>query len=393
VIFNGVLAVAVLAATPRPLERRSVSPAALAPPFPCMHLTKEQFRYIVDPSRYSDNLRKQLKDTYMTGAYAQEWPGRGPWAQQGRGERGYGAGSERYGEERGRHGKGRHGDERGPRAEGRHGDERGRHGEGRCGDGHRGGKGRHGRPSDLEALAGWVLARAGGKGGRGHERPTPEEIEELIALRRMRGFGGPGFGGPRGGRGRGRGRARRGDVRLAVLRLLADEPRNGYQLMQTIEERSGGNWRPSPGSMYPTLSQLEDEGLIRSVDADGSRLFQITDAGREHLETRAGEPDPWTPSDEHSENAMAELGPLVIGIGKAVWQVASVGSEQQRTRALDLLDETRRGLYRILAEAPGDVDETADDTEAFYEDAGSPDGPAADSGADALTGEDAPSEG
>ena len=188
----------------------------------------------------------------------------------------------------------------------------------------------------------------------------------------MRGFGGPGFGGPRGGRGRGRGRARRGDVRLAVLRLLADEPRNGYQLMQTIEERSGGDWRPSPGSMYPTLSQLEDEGLIRSAEADGSRVFEITDAGREHLETRAGEPDPWTPSDGRSENAMAELGPLVIGIGKAVWQVASVGTEQQRARALELLDETRRGLYRILAEDPDDVDETADDTDAAFEDAGSP---------------------
>ena len=305
----------------------------------------------------------------MTGAYAQEWPGRGAWGQQGRGE-------------------GRYGEERGPRGEGRYGDERGRHGEGRCG-GHRGGRGRHGRPSDLEALASWVLARAAGKGGR-HERPTPEEIEELIALRRMRGFGGPGFGGPRGGRGRGRGRARRGDVRLAVLRLLADEPRNGYQLMQTIEERSGGEWRPSPGSMYPTLSQLEDEALIRSAEADGSRVFEITDAGREHLETRADEPDPWIPSDGRSETAMADLGPLVIGIGKAVWQVASVGSEQQRARALELLDETRRGLYRILAEDPDEAGEAADGA---VDDAGSPDVPAADAKADSPTGDEAPNEG
>ena len=259
----------------------------------------------------------------------------------------------------------------------------------RCG-GHRGGKGRHGRPSDLEALAAWVLARASGKGGHRHERPTPEEIEELIALRRMRGFGGPGFGGPRGGRGRGRGRARRGDVRLAVLRLLADEPRNGYQLMQTIEERSGGEWRPSPGSMYPTLSQLEDEALIRSAEADGSRVFEITDAGQEHLETRADEPDPWIPSDGRSENAMADLGPLVIGIGKAVWQVASVGSEQQRARALELLDETRRGLYRILAEDPDEAGEAADEA---VDDAGSPDVPAADAKADGPTGDEAPNEG
>jgi DNA-binding PadR family transcriptional regulator len=272
----------------------------------------------------------------MTGAYAHEWPGQGPWGQQW--SRGRGFGAER----------------------GRPGDERERLHDERCG-GHRGGRGRHGGgQSDLEALASWVLSRAGRAGPRGHRRPTPEELDELIALRRMRGFGGPGFGGPR-GRGRGRGRARRGDVRLAVLRLLAEEPRNGYQLMQEIEERSGGHWRPSPGSMYPTLSQLEDEGLIQTIQAEGRRAFEITDAGREQVEARAGEPDPWTPADDHSEHAMAELGPLVIGIGKAVWQVASVGTDEQRERALRLLHETRRGLYGILAEDPDDADGTEPD--------------------------------
>src|SRR5205823_12560101 len=97
-------------------------------------------------------------------------------------------------------------------------------------------------------------------------------------------------GGPRGrGRGPGRGRARRGDVRLALLRLLAEEPRNGYQLMQTIEERSGGRWRPSPGSVYPTLAQLEDEGLIRSSESEGSRRFEFCQAGRGRPETGARE--------------------------------------------------------------------------------------------------------
>jgi len=202
-------------------------------------------------------------------------------------------------------------------------------------------------------MLGWLLARAAGKGESRHARPSPEELDDLIALRRMR-VGGPPFG-PRGPRGRGRGRARRGDVRLAVLRLLAEEPRNGYQLMQAIEERSKGSWRPSPGSMYPTLSQLEDEGLIRSVQSEGGpKSFQITDAGREHLSTRSDEPDPWQTGDEPSDHAMAELGPLVIGIGKAVWQVASVGTEEQRARAMDLLAETRRGLYGILAEDPDD---------------------------------------
>jgi DNA-binding PadR family transcriptional regulator len=141
-------------------------------------------------------------------------------------------------------------------------------------------------------------------------------------------------------------------VRLALLRLLAEEPRNGYGLMQTIEERSGGRWSPSPGSVYPTLAQLEDEGLISATEAEGSRRYEITDAGREHLETRAGEPDPWAPPAEGPEDAIMEIGPLVIGIGKAAWQVASVGESTQRTRAVELLAEARRGLYRILAEEP-----------------------------------------
>jgi DNA-binding PadR family transcriptional regulator len=188
-------------------------------------------------------------------------------------------------------------------------------------------------------------------------------------LRRMRGgpFGGPGGpfgrGGGRGPGPRGRGRARRGDVRLALLRLLAEEPRNGYQLMQTIEERSEGRWRPSPGSVYPTLAQLEDEGLIVSSETDGSRRFEITDAGRTHLETRADEPAPWQPADEDGENAITELAPLVIQIGKAAWQVASVGDEAQRARAVELLAEARRGLYRILAEdseGSEEPDESAD---------------------------------
>jgi DNA-binding PadR family transcriptional regulator len=253
-------------------------------------------------------------------SYAQDWPGRG--ARGGKSRHGggarYGQGPERSGE---RHGGGRHGG------------------------------GRHGEFGGIAELLG-NLAFARGKGRHGHG-PSPEDIEDLIALRRMGGgpFGRPGpFGGGPRGRGRGRGRARRGDVRLALLRLLADEPRNGYQLMQTIEERSGGHWRPSPGSVYPTLAQLEDESLIRSAESDGSRRFEITDAGREHLETRAGEPDPWTPTDEESENALTEIGPLVIGIGKAAWQVASAGDEGQRARAVELLAETRRGLYRILAE-------------------------------------------
>ena len=207
----------------------------------------------------------------------------------------------------------------------------------------------------------WRYARAGG-----HDRPSPEEIADLIAWRRMRGgpfFGGPGGPWGRGGpRGRGRGRARRGDVRLALLRLLSEEPRNGYQLMQTIDERSGGRWSPSPGSVYPTLAQLEDEGLIRSDEQGGSRAWQLTDAGREHLQTRAAEPDPWAPADEDAD-VISELGPAFLAFAKAVWQVGSVGDESQRARAIELLTETRRALYRLLADEPAAGDPEASDDE------------------------------
>ena len=199
----------------------------------------------------------------------------------------------------------------------------------------------------------WAFMGAGRRGG-----PPFGDIDDLIALGRMwKGgpFGGPGWGPHR----RGSGRARRGDVRLALLRLLAEEPRNGYQLIQAIEERSEGLWRPSPGSVYPTLAQLEDEGLIRSVETEGTRRFEITDAGREQLDARADEPAPWESAAEDTDNPLSELAPLVIQIGKATFQVASVGDRAQREKARTLLQDTRRALYRILADDthPAEVDE------------------------------------
>src|SRR5512142_2177300 len=161
-------------------------------------------------------------------------------------------------------------------------------------------------------------------------------------------FGGPGWGPHR----RGRGRARRGDVRLALLRLLAEEPRNGYQLMQTIEERSGGRWRPSPGSVYPTLAQLEDEGLIRATEREGTKLFEVTDQGRERLGQSKTEPAPWAEETEDAEatHSLSEIASLIIQIGKAAWQVAQEGDERQTEKARQTLAETRRALYGILAE-------------------------------------------
>jgi DNA-binding PadR family transcriptional regulator len=200
----------------------------------------------------------------------------------------------------------------------------------------------------------WRLMSGKGRG----RRPDPEELERLIALRHLRG-GGPGFDGPRGrGRGRGRGRRRRGDVRAALLLLLTEGPLNGYQLMQTIEERSGGVWRPSPGSVYPSLSQLEDEGFVRAVEHDGTRLFEITDAGRAHIAERNEEKAPWDLSEDGDDAPTRHLRPMVRQIATAIMQVDHAGDERQIEKAAELLNETRRGLYRILAEDQLDEDAT-----------------------------------
>ena len=167
------------------------------------------------------------------------------------------------------------------------------------------------------------------------------------------GFGGPGFGGPR----RGRRPGRRGDVRAAVLLLLDEEPLHGYQLIQQIAERSNGAWTPSPGSVYPVLSQLEDEGLITIERVDGRKTASLTEAGtafieehREHLGS------PW--DDAQAQPDFAALADERRAFGQSLksfahaWrQVALAGTPEQRARALKIVDDARRSLYAILAEA------------------------------------------
>jgi DNA-binding PadR family transcriptional regulator len=167
------------------------------------------------------------------------------------------------------------------------------------------------------------------------------------------GFGGFGGGfGPGGGGPRGRGRkARRGDIRTAALLLLAEEPRNGYQIMQEVEQRSDGVWRPSPGSVYPALQQLEDEGLIRSQDTDGRKLFALTDEGRAHVEERGTDkPAPWEQMSGEVSDEAHELGKLIREVVVAFSQVMRTGSSAQFAKAREVLTATRRDLYRILAD-------------------------------------------
>lgn len=163
--------------------------------------------------------------------------------------------------------------------------------------------------------------------------------------------GGPrSFGGP-GGR-----RARRGDVRAALLVLLSEEPRNGYQLMQAIEERSDGAWRPSPGSVYPTLQQLEDEGLVVASERDGQRVFELTDAGRDSVAARPEDaPTPWDVLSRGSAGGERELMKLVRDVAGAAAQVARAGEQGQVEEARQVLTGASRSLYRILAgDSPGE---------------------------------------
>ena len=169
-------------------------------------------------------------------------------------------------------------------------------------------------------------------------------------------FGGPFGRGPRGpfGRGSGRGggrRASRGDIRLASLLLLAEEPRNGYAIMQELEQRSGGLWRPSPGSVYPALSQLEDEGLIRSREGDGGRVFELTDAGHAQLAERPEDaPAPWDTVGQGVPDATRAMFGQLRQLAMAMTQIAQSGSPEQAQKTTAVLDDARRSIYRILAD-------------------------------------------
>jgi DNA-binding PadR family transcriptional regulator len=171
------------------------------------------------------------------------------------------------------------------------------------------------------------------------------------------GFGAGGLGSPR-GRGR---KARRGDIRTAALLLLNEEPRNGYQIMQEVQERSDGVWRPSPGSTYPALQQMEDEGLIRARELDGRKLFELTDAGREYVKERGEDkPAPWEQMSGDVSEEAHELGRLIREVASAFTQVVKTGSEAQMGEARKVLTRTRKDLYRILADGdPGEGDSEA----------------------------------
>ncbi|HVC25307.1 MAG TPA: PadR family transcriptional regulator [Acidimicrobiales bacterium] len=162
---------------------------------------------------------------------------------------------------------------------------------------------------------------------------------------------GPPWGGPF-GRGRGRGpggRARRGDVRAAVLALLAERPMHGYEIIQELAQRTGGVWKPSPGSVYPTLQLLEDEGLVVAEQDAGKRSFSLTESGREAAGELAGRKAPWDEVNDGIDPDAMRLRHAVAQLAGAVIQIGQAGTPEQQSEAEAVLVETRRRLYAILA--------------------------------------------
>ncbi|MGY2060367.1 PadR family transcriptional regulator [Nocardia gipuzkoensis] len=195
----------------------------------------------------------------------------------------------------------------------------------------------------------------------GREMGGPEQFHRHP--RGRRGFGGEfgpfgpdfdsGFGpGAHFGRARGRGgRGRRGDVRAAILLLLKERPMHGYELIQQIRERSEDVWRPSPGSIYPALAQLEDEGLVVIERVSGRKTAKLTDEGTEYISAHSEElGDPWREVRDGVGDQALDLRELVGQLMGAVAQVARAGTPEQATKAAEVLTEARRSLYRILAD-------------------------------------------
>jgi DNA-binding PadR family transcriptional regulator len=141
----------------------------------------------------------------------------------------------------------------------------------------------------------------------------------------------------------------RGDVRAAVLALLAEKPMHGYQIIREIEERSKGTWKPSAGSVYPTLQLLADEGLISAEESNGRKTYALTEAGREEV-AASGASAPWETAGASDSSAFSALPKAGMELAQAAAQVGRTGSPEQVKQAVAVLDDARRRLYSILAQ-------------------------------------------
>ncbi|WP_298863427.1 PadR family transcriptional regulator [uncultured Microbacterium sp.] len=145
-------------------------------------------------------------------------------------------------------------------------------------------------------------------------------------------------------------RMARGDVRAAVISLLAERPMHGYQIITEIADRSGGAWKPSAGSVYPTLQQLADEGLITAEEQGGRKTYSLTDAGITASEEAAAKPAPWESAGARPTSHVGALPKAGMELASATAQLARTGSPEQVEAGVEILEDARRRLYAILAE-------------------------------------------
>ncbi len=183
--------------------------------------------------------------------------------------------------------------------------------------------------------------------GHDHQHDREHDHEHLHEHFFAHAMRGPGmrWGGGRGGWGGGR-RMRRGAIRTAILLALREEPAHGYEVMRRLEGMSGGLWRPSPGSVYPHLQMLEDEGLVRSSDVDGSKTYTLTDAGRAEAEKSE---HPWQAAGE-TDDKVRTLRESLGQLAMAAKQLAGAGEAAQIDRGISVVQKARKELYQILAE-------------------------------------------
>jgi DNA-binding PadR family transcriptional regulator len=150
----------------------------------------------------------------------------------------------------------------------------------------------------------------------------------------------------------------RGDVRAAIIALLAEEPMHGYQIITELTERSGGVWNPSPGSVYPTLQALEDQGLVTADKSEGKRVFSLTDEGKAAAREAGDGPAPWEEAASSADRSLVDLRGLMFDVGAAIMQVGRAGSEPQIKAVGEILTDTRRRIYLILANGTASTEES-----------------------------------
>jgi DNA-binding PadR family transcriptional regulator len=193
---------------------------------------------------------------------------------------------------------------------------------------------------DMFAGAGRGAGGSGGNAGSGWPLNNIWEAFEQLGKQFEQKVGGSGTGTRMG----------RGDVRTAVLALLAEKPMHGYQIIREIEERSNGSWKPSPGSVYPTLQLLADEGLISATESEGRKTYALTEAGRAVADTDATKSAPWESTGTKDTAGVGTLTKAGIDLASAVAQFRRTASPEQVKQAADVLEDARRKLYGILAQ-------------------------------------------